>query len=165
MLGSSAFPYLIVSGTSKYDSGHIKAATVASIESRNTPLSCRDTWVGLRGKYDDLNEGLLPRNAFTDDGMSAEESVRENPNGLLGMWTSFDGSMESVLEPVWLAQVYSKAPVHSLYEPKTDMSDFSVELGDTSCGSFKDAVETFYDTFYRYDVSGVYSDVVPDEGL
>lgn len=165
MLGSSAFPYLIVAGTSKYDTGSIKTATVKSMESANTPLSYSTTWVGLRGRLDDLNEGLTQHNAFTDDGVSAEESVRENPNGLLGMWTSFDGSMESVLEPIWLAQVYSKAPAHSKYEPKTDMSGFSTKIGDTSCDSFRAAVEAFYETFYRYDVSGAYSDVVPDEGL
>ena len=43
------------------------------------------------------------------------------------------------------------------------MSSFSVDIGSTSCDSVKSAVLAFYSTFYRYDASGLYSQIIPDE--
>ena len=99
-----------------------------------------------------------------DNGLSADDVVRENPCGLLGSWT--EGTFECVLEAAWLMQVYSESPEGCDYEPISDLEDYSVTIGGTECTSFKQTVVRFYRYFYRYsDASDVYDDVVSDDGL
>lgn len=175
-LGSDEVPYLVVCASDGKSAGQVKSAVVASMASYDTS--------GVLTPYSALNynysngvpsvDGLIStlgstggktaRSPFyTDTGLSLSDVVRENPVGLLGSWT--EGTMESVLEAVWLADVYSTSPDGCDYDPVTDMSSFSVNIGGKTCTTTQQAVLAFYQTFYRCDASGVYAGIVTDEGL
>lgn len=167
-LGSSRFPYLIVSASGNLTAAQVKDRMVSSIESYATngsitaysalPGNAADVGsAGIRTTIgsDGLRSGV---NLFVDDAGNAtgaaERSVRANPSGLLGSWT--EGSVESVLETAWIARIFSgDVDNGGGYEPVCSLST----------ADFKQAVLDFYQTAYRYDASGVYSKVVIDEGL
>lgn len=169
-LGSSSMPYLVVSATQSEKASAVKKAVVKSMQ---TPKSTYYAYKwnskkmntsedGIQGYvgYEEGYEGSVFHDRYGDQSSAYESSVRENPVGLLGSWTS--GSMESVLESVWIANVYSQKPVESsTYNPVTNMGKFSVNIGGTTCTSLKQAVTEFYKTFYHYDdASNVYASVV-----
>ncbi len=167
-LGSAAFPYLIVSASGSSTSDAVKQAVVAQMlssdplnpysilpwnkQSPNNMLSTEFSSISIIGSTTDNAKGSV----FVDGGVSASDTVRANPSGLLGSWT--EGSMESVLEAVWLARIYSAAPANSDYSPICSYSTQQLE----------DAVMGFYETFYRMDAAearSAYGRVVTDEGL
>ncbi len=167
-LGSAAFPYLIVSASGNSTSDQVKQSVVAQMlssdplnpysilpwnkQSPNNMLSTEFSSISIIGSTTDNAKGSV----FHDQGVSASDTVRANPSGLLGSWTA--GSMESVLETVWLARIYSAAPANSDYSP---ICSYSVQ-------QLEDAVMGFYETFYRMEASeaqSAYERVVTDEGL
>ncbi len=192
-VGTSSVPYLIVSGTSSLSAADVKARVVSSMTSylsdgSVTPYSILPQNLSVLGGSN--MAGLTTMGATVrgvnnsttwlgcafvseaDGGdaevaLSAEDVVRENPAGLLGAWT--EGNAESVLEAVWLAEIYSAAAEGSDYEPVTDMSSFSVTIGEgldeqTTCTSFKELVLAFYETYYGVSLSSAtYAKVVTDE--
>lgn len=165
-LGSASFPYLIVSASGNKTANQVKQSVVAQMDS-NAPLNAYSIlpWTGQSPASTDVNgntsESIIGStssnangNVFIDQGVSVPDSVRANPTGLLGSWT--EGSMESVLESVWLARIYSAAPENSQYSP----------ICNYSKDKLRETVQNFYSTFYRVsDLSSAYSSVVTDEGL
>ena len=181
-LGTKYFPYLICCDNSTMTAGQVEEAVEESIGTKNSTYYAYDIANGEHvlnedGTYewDDIalvgqeiqgpTGDLVKSNAFRDGGVSAEDAVVENPHGLVSTWT--EGTLESVLESVWTANLYSKSPNNCAYTPITDMSGYSCTIGGTTCKSLEETVEAFYSTFYRYSLGsdGVdYSDVVEDEG-
>ena len=169
-LGSAAFPYLIVSGSNGLTSAQVKSSVVSQMTSSGllNPYSILP-WNGASpNNYGTTSEStysvsvigsttsIANKNVFIEGGVSASESVRANPSGLLGSWT--EGSMESVLESAWLARIYSAAPANSTYDP----------ICSYSKSELQQAVTGFYQTFYRMSASeaqSAYNAVVTDEGL
>lgn len=84
--------------------------------------------IGYTGKYSSSED-----NAFysADGNVISDDAVVVNPHGLFTSWTE-EGSVEAVLEAAWVNDVASD--------------------NDTTVG-WKDYVEEFYSTFYRYDLS------------
>lgn len=179
-LGSDEVPYLIVCDSNGKSAGQVKNAVVQSMASYSqsgvTTLYsalpyASDGGIGLSPSSDAISPGvstLGSTNGKTSKtpfytGLSLSDVVRENPTGLLGSWT--EGTMESVLEAVWLADIYSTSPSGCSYQPITNMSNFSVDIGGTTCTTTRQAVLAFYQTFYRCDASGAYNSIVTDEGL
>lgn len=191
-LGSELIPYLVVSGTSDYTAEEVRDLTVDSIssysddgeatfysafpygidEGKLQPLyySDEETIASTIGSMDSLSTS---ENPFLT-GLEAEDVVRENPSGLLGDWT--EGNIESVLETVWLTDLYSRSPYGCSYEPVNDMDDYSCKLTDPESGesdeftTLRKTVKEFYSIYYRVDpsdFSGYYNAVVTDqfEGL
>lgn len=165
--GSAAFPYLIVSASGGYSAQQVQKAVVAQIDTQS-PINAYSALPsnGQIPSGTDANGNFISsvvgandakgNSAFVDDGVSIPQSVRANPTGLLGSWT--EGSVESVLESVWLARIYSAAPENSSYEPICNLSKDELQ----------NAVWEFYRDFYRMDASefnAYYSRVVTDEGL
>ena len=73
--------------------------------------------------------------------------------------------MESALEAVWLAELYSKELPGCDYVPLTDMDGFSVNIGGSNCTTTQQTVEAFYRYFYRLsdaDANQCYQAVVTD---
>jgi hypothetical protein len=173
-LGSSEVPYIIVCASDGRSATQVKDAVVAGMLSSGTPLTPYSVlrydgdWPAASvGDYRFLSS-IGSTNGTTDQSpfymeLFAGNVVRANPVGLLGSWT--EGNMESVLEAVWLAQVYSKSPPGCDYSPVTDMSGFSVSIGGVRCTTLRDVVLQFYQAFYRCDASGAYGLIVTDEGL
>ncbi len=165
-LGSASFPYLIVSGSNGKSADTVKQSVVQQMAS-NDPINAYSIlpWREQAPAKTDENGNLIvsiigsttsneTKSTFLDQGVSASETVRANPAGLLGSWT--EGSPESVLESVWLARIYSAAPANSSYTPLCNLSES--ELAQT--------VTSFYETFYRTDdTSALYNKVVADKGL
>ena len=169
--GCDQMPYVIVKGSSDndYNGSEVKDAFVRSVRKSGTPYSCLTTTVGMT---------MDGANAFSSGRVSVADSVLVNPVGLLGDWASSGGSMESVLESVWLAEVYSKAPSNSGYDPSfiyddDGISDLSVKIDGNTYTTPHEVIGAFYKTFYRYDIDSSrakadgcsYSDIVPDEGV
>lgn len=167
-LGSAVFPYLIVSSSGSSTSDEVKQSIVAQMlssdplnpysilpwyrQSPNNMETVEASSVSIIGSTTDNAKGSV----FVDQGVAASDTVRANPSGLLGSWTS--GSMECVLETVWLARIYSAAPVNSDYSPICSYSEQQLA----------DAVTSFYETFYRMDAAeaqSAYERVVTDKGL
>ncbi|MGI6032648.1 MAG: hypothetical protein ACOX69_04455 [Coriobacteriales bacterium] len=161
-LGSKGFPYLVVSASGSLTSAQVKSRVVSEINSYEdsgtiTPYSALPSnvvgsepnravsTIGSSGDDDD--------NLFYEHSGVAAKSVRANPAGLLGSWN--EGSVESVLETLWLARIYSAAPNDAGYEPVCNLSK----------SDFESAVLKFYKTVYRYDASSVLGKVVTDEGI
>ena len=166
-IGSVRFPYLIVSASSdgSYSGEDVRSHVVASSAK---PFGAYHVWTD---KDVEENSPSLGDEVTIGRGVSDKEALQENfadvvrvnPEGLLSRWT--EGSAESVLEAAWLAQVFSEQPKVGDYVPadSRDMEKFSVDIGGSECTSFRQAVEQFYRTFYRYDTSSSYSAIVPDE--
>ncbi len=169
-LGSAYFPYLIVSGSNGATATSVKKSVVSQMTSsdplnpysilpwdgqspNNYASTSNESYsVSVIGSTTDNSK----ENVFIKGGVSADQTVRANPAGLLGSWT--EGSMESVLESVWLARIYSAAPTNSEYEPICSYT--KDQLNDT--------ITAFYQKFYRMSASeaqAAYSSVVTDEGL
>mgnify|MGYP006873122982 FL=1 len=79
--------------------------------------------------------------------------------------------MESVLESIWAATVYSKKAEGSEYDPVCNMDGFAVDIDadGTDEENLEQAVKAFYSAFYRYEFgdngsSTTYAKVVTDEG-
>ncbi len=166
-LGSDAFPYLIVSASGSYSASQVKASVVAQMNTYN-PLSpysilpwnqqspSIETDAGSVFSVIGSTTDVVKGSVFRDQGVSAEETVRANPSGLLGSWTGC--SMESVLESVWLARIYSGTPGNSDYAALCNYSESELQ----------EAVVGFYRDFYRMDdasARAAYDDVVIDKGL
>lgn len=174
-LGSREVPYLIVGASDGKSAGQVKGAVVQSMASYDrggvlTPYSVLPYAGDLSPKTAEgdhmstvgSTQGMAAESPFYT-GLKLDDVVRENPTGLLGSWT--EGTMESVLEAIWMADVYSASPEGCAYEPVTDMGGFSVDVGGTTCTSTRDAVLAFYQKFYRCDASGAYDAIVTDPGL
>ena len=168
--GGPFFPYLIVTSSSNgMTADEVKEAVTSSIKSSDGVYSVVGSY-SRNTQY--KNES---HNAFTYDGLSKDDVVIANPCGLLGSWTDTENSMESVLESVWIAHVYSKTPDNSPYDSSSiygsdGISDLKVKIGGRTCTTLEECVEAFYETFYRYGFgdNGTrtgYSDVVTDEGV
>lgn len=77
--------------------------------------------------------------------------------------------MESPLEAVWAAELYSTKPNNSSsYSPITDMSSCSISVSgqNGNCANLGETARAFYQKFYRYDIDhdgASYSDVVTEE--
>lgn len=141
----------------------VKRDGITSNSGPGAPVTAADghsSYIGsVIGSQKDQQESAF----LTQDGLggtvtgtkvSAAQTVRANPQGLLGSWT--DGSMESVLEAAWLARIYSDVPENSNYNP----------VSNYSAAHLQETVQKFYSTFYRYDISAAdYDAVVPDKGL
>lgn len=181
-LGSAYVPYLIVCATDGYSALQVRDAVVESMGSARSlysvrPYSGEESSIFKKTPTIDMEQGLFSSigAACVPIGSSAEspfystpalsrgDVVRENPCGLLGSWT--EGSMESVLEAAWLADLYSASPEGCSYQPVTSMEQFSVTIGNQTCKSVREAVLAFYETFYRVDASEAYGRIVTDEGL
>lgn len=160
-LGSSEFPYLVVSASGKLSAENVRSAVVDEVCSYAdgktvTPYSALEGNKAGR----DPNEvvSTIGSNGINDDNLlygkraRARSCVRANPSGLLGSWTQ--GSVESVLETVWLGRIYSETPEGSGYEPVCKLS----------ASDLKASVLKFYKDAYGYDASSVYSKLVTDEG-
>ncbi|MBQ3300880.1 MAG: hypothetical protein IJH04_01785 [Eggerthellaceae bacterium] len=169
-LGSSEFPYLIVCASGKLSASQVKASLLKQMNS-TSPITAysilpfngqspalkdaNGNWIySAIGSTAELSAG----NVFIEGKVSAAETVRENPAGLLGSWTGC--SMESVLEAVWLARIYSAAPANNPYDASSHA--FTKE-------QLRDAVTGFYAKYYyhgrSFDESSTYQAVVTDEGL
>jgi hypothetical protein len=183
-LGSYQVPYLIVAASDGRSAGQVKDAVVESMLANGdvgklTPYSVlrygSDHAVPTAYMGDGSRANAFSSSLGGTQGMTAQSPfystpplavdavIRENPIGLLGSWT--EGSMESVLEAVWLADIYSRSPQGCGYDPITSMSNFSVSIGGTTCTTTRDTVLQFYQTFYRCDASGVFGSIVTDEGV
>jgi hypothetical protein len=179
-LGSSQVPYLIVCASDGKSATQVKDTVVRGMRSYDengvlTPYSVLPygppftPFATVSGESFESSIGST--NGTTSESpfylgtepLAVEDVVRENPTGLLGSWT--EGTMESVLEAVWIADIYSRSPDGCDYVPVTNMGSFSVSIGGVTCTSTRDAVLQFYDTFYRCDASAIYGDIVTDEGL
>lgn len=114
-------------------------------------------------QWTDSTSGGKGKNAIGSTGIKESDVVVENPCGLLGSWTG--ATMESVLESVWAANLYSQKANGSDYEPNSHMDKFSVKIAGTECNTLQEAVKTFYNTFYRYSLTDKgYKKVVTEEG-
>ena len=167
-LGSKYFPYLIVTKSGSNSAEKVKEAVVAQMNSSTTlnPYSIlpmgdqaptksydgnvSESWIG---STTDVSRGSV----FLDNPcVSVSDTVRANPEGLLGSWTG--GSMECVLESLWLARIYSDSPANSEYEAIDNYSE----------SQLSEAVTSFYMTFYRMtadEAQAAYDKVVTDKGL
>ena len=183
-LGSCYMPYLVVAATSTKTAAQVRKLAVASIEayedsgsiegysalpyggsSSSEGTGIPGAGLGWRSTIGSQNAegGTSSENPFLS-GLSAESVVRANPNGLLGSWT--EGSMESVLESVWLTELYSHTVSGCSYAAFNDMSDFSCTIGDYECSTMQEAVQAFYATFYRLgsaNLESCYEAVVTDQ--
>jgi hypothetical protein len=199
-LGTPLNPYLIVSGTDEYTGKAVKKNVIESSETKrgayytwslnknvDDTASTESSMALDFGVYDSntgdeawtsIGNAIQPASGTggniesifgpQDDLMSIEDNVRVNPTGLLCKWTQ--GSVESVLESVWLSQVYSEGTKdylgNSEYEPSYSMDDFQVKIDGETCSSLKEAVQQFYASVYRCPASQgawTYSDLVVDE--
>lgn len=160
-LASDEFPYLIVSASGNLTATEVKSRVIAEINSYSTDGTITP-YSALPGNA----VGKEPNRAVSTIGSSGDSSkdnllygnenlvrrsVRANPSGLLGSWTT--GSVESVLETAWLARIYSGTP-NDEYEPIDDLSKTDL----------RNAVLDFYQTAYGYNARSVYGKVVTDEG-
>ena len=184
-LGSAHIPYLIVTASGGMSSFEVKNALVQSMRSYDsggpvTPYSVLP-YQGGRGSSPGLESPLVstigssdgPGSALEESpflpaggGVSLDDTVRQNPSGLLGLWT--EGSMESVLEAAWLSELYSTSPSGSTYEPLNDMSDYSVNIGGLECSDVQSTVLAFYKYFYHLEgsnIDDVYPNIVPECGV
>jgi hypothetical protein len=177
-LGSAQVPYLIVCASGGKTAAEVKGAVVDSMLSYDsggplTPYSVlpySSSFIPLASVGDNTfvstigsTNGNTHESPFYMAGLAVDSVVRENPVGLLGSW--IEGNMESVLEAIWLADIYSKSPAGCDYDPITSMSRFSVDIGGVTCTTTRAAVLQFYQTFYRCDASAAYEYIVTDEGL
>jgi hypothetical protein len=174
-LGSYQVPYLIVCARTETSARVVKNDVISSMLSFSdynslTPYSLLPSpshypsvTIGDKNFSSTIGGNLNGVNPFYMRDLDPEDVVRENPIGLLGSWT--EGNMESVLEAVWLADIYSRSPAGCDYVPITNMGNFSVTISGQRCTTTRDAVIQFYHTFYRADASGVYGAIVTDEGV
>jgi hypothetical protein len=176
-LGSAQIPYLIVCGSDGKTASQIKQTVVRSMLSYDqgrgmTPYSVLPysrTMTGIPStREENFTSFIGSTHATTSEspfytGLAVANVVRANPTGLLGSWT--EGTMESVLEAIWIADIYSKSPEGCDYTPITNMDNFNVNIGGVTCTTTREAVLQFYQYFYRCDASGVYNSIVTDEGL
>lgn len=193
-LGSKWEPYLVVCSYRDATAQAIKSQLIACMNSRagdnvpNNPYSCvqfssdRFPIPGVvHGPYSAVQNdvpGIIStfgatgavaysgaQNPFlrSSNKLDCGNAIRENPTGLLGDWT--EGTMESALEAVWLAELYSKELPGCDYVPLTDMDGFSVNIGGSNCTTTQQTVEAFYRYFYRLsdaDANQCYQAVVTD---
>jgi hypothetical protein len=180
-LGSKEIPYLIVCASDGKAAVQIKQTVVESMltykqsdGTRLTPYSTLRNSLSHPGvTVGDFNFTSSIGALQTSGGespfyaqpvpLAEADVVRANPTGLLGSWT--EGTMESVLEAIWIADIYSRSPEGCDYVPITNMDNFRVSIGGVECTNTRDAVLQFYQYFYRCDASGVYNSIVTDEGL
>jgi hypothetical protein len=183
-LGSREVPYLIVCASDNKSAAGVKADVVKSMVSNAngnglTPYSLLpygggsssstywpSTTIGGQTFLSTLGaaHGEESQSPFfkNSDPLLAADVVRENPRGLLGSWS--EGNMESVLEAIWLADVYSRS--HAGYtSPVTNMDGFSVSIAGVQCDSTEAAVRQFFKAFYRCELNDTYSAIVTDGGL
>ncbi len=165
-LGSAKEPYLIVPAT---DGHSVKNALVKSMQTSGSLYYAANylsttqyqgfnypAFVALDGETKILSS-IGVDNSRTAcpfySGLSASDVVRENPTGLLGSW--FESNMESVLEAVWLSEIYSEPLEGAGYTAEwANVNEFSVKIGDVECDSAWDAMLAFYEKFYRYQENG-----------
>lgn len=193
--GSRLNPYLIVCGDETHSSKQAKKALVAAMKNEDSPYYAysdaqSDAWItGTRVEYKkkgggtgyaesvmgaDNPDGIAGKeteNVIAKNNIAAGDVAIANPTGLLGAWS--EGSMESVLESVWAATLYSKHAKGSTYieYQKYDLGKLFVDV-DGDGNDEKDLasmVSAFYQKFYRYSfgdngTSAAYEDVVVDEG-
>lgn len=184
-LGSCYVPYLVVSATSELTAEEVRELTVESLRSYGTSsiTTSYSAFPYGTGTSGDEGVGTVPMNSSglrsTIGAMNADSSysespfytsldvedvVRANPCGLLGSWT--EGSMECVLEAIWLGELYSKSPDGCPFEPFNDFSELSVTIGGEECTTTEEAVEAFYSYFYRVgsaNLDACYDAAVPDQ--
>ena len=166
-LGSKYIPYLVVAGDGSTTADEAAELVVASIESYSSsgtitgysalPYGGSSTTegVGVPGAGLGWRSTIGSQNADGGTGsespfltgLSASSVVRVNPCGLLGSWT--EGSMECVLEAVWLGTLYAYSPSGCSYEAVNDLTSFSCTIGGYECSTLQEAVQAFYATFYR----------------
>ncbi|MDO4183225.1 MAG: hypothetical protein Q4E12_06450 [Coriobacteriia bacterium] len=181
-LGSEQVPYLVVSASPGYTSKDVKDAVVNSMyKGGNGAITPYAAWRYLGGSAD-AGSGNTPAPASNPQlfstigstmgttaespfytGLKLAATVRENPCGLLGNWT--EGSMESVLEAVWLTDLYSHSATGCAYEPINSMENFQVTIGGIACTTTEEAVKAFYSTFYRVseeNLDAYFNAAVPD---
>lgn len=175
-------PYLIVSASGGLSGSDVKALTVASMGSYYsdgtvTPYSILPPDGSLYGGgliADATHSANLmssirgERFLSDDDKLAVADVVRVNPVGLVGSWT--EGSMESVLEAVWLTELYSHTANGHPYNPINDMRSYSVTINGQQCSDARSTALAFYRYFYHLDglnIDEVYSNIAPDsfEGL
>ena len=170
-LGSKYIPYLIVCATDELTADEVRSLTVDSLGSYGTSgevtsysafpfysaSSGEGTGVvptsssGLRSTIGSQNADAAYSESPFYTNLSTDSVVRANPIGLLGSWT--EGTMESVLESVWLADLYSRSPDGCAYTAINDMADFSATIGELECTTTEEAATAFYQTFYRLSES------------
>lgn len=187
-LGSKWQPYLIVCGSDGLSGTEVERRLEASmIESTEDGLTPTNPYSVLRYSINDLS-GAHGGGAPGKGGMAITstigatnctevyspfykptgaldvgDTVRVNPTGLLGDWT--EGNMESVLEAVWLNDLYSRTAPGSDHVPIGNMDSFSVNIGGSNCTTTQQTVEAFYRYFYRLsdaDANQCYQAVVTD---
>ena len=186
-VGSELMPYLIVSGTGTATGEQMKRAM---IKSSKADLGIYELLGADDGSGESKASGRLmgenltkvvgdtyysstlgtqhnyPKSVFKDKGVDLSDCIRVNPCGLIGKWTL--GTPESVLEALWIAELYSKYPDKSDYKDKVVSSgSFSVDIDGKACTSTSEAVKAFYSAVYRCSLGDVglsYDDIVPDSG-
>ncbi len=170
-LGSRYVPYLIVcANSSGKTAAAVKQSVVADIGRGASSLYGANVFAtsGADGEKTTIGwDGDNSDNVLTSASSKVDPSsvVRENPVGLVGEWT--EGSMESVLESVWIAELYSHKPANCTYDNSAfDMNRFNVTIGRTACTDAEQTTRAFYSYFYRFDLDGdgvSYDDVVTDQ--
>ena len=179
--GSRLTPYFIVCAYKDKSASDAKDALLKAMRNENSFYyahpNMSGTWFDVKymggtqsvqslmgTQYQSTISGTLENvNKLAEGGVEDSDVVIENPCGLLGSWTGT--SMESVLESVWAANLYSQKADGSDYVPNCDMSKFSVKIGGAQCSTLRDAANAFYKTFYRYNLADkVYKKVVTEEG-
>lgn len=143
-LGSAQFPYLIVSD-SDTSSKAVKSQVVSEIESYPGRVTPYTAFPGNGPNRNFLScvgsDGETSENVFADRGENASDYVYANPSGLLGSWTG--SSVESVLESVWLSNVYS-----------TTRGLYTDAVCDLSRSELEKQVKSFYKAAYDgYEIS------------
>lgn len=184
-LGSYYVPYLVVSATDELTADEVRELTIESVESYGTSsiTTAYSAFPFATGSSGDEAVGIVPMNSsglrstigamnaeskYSESpfytSLEAEDVVRANPCGLLGSWT--EGSLESVLECIWLGELYSKSADGCDFEPFNDFDELSVTIGDVECTSTEEAVKQFYSYFYRVsgaDLDSYFDAAVPDQ--
>ena len=163
-------PYLIVSGSSDGLNAAQVKKIVASLARQDKTLYT--LWSGENenpNNYNGMQKGIFA-NIVDYGGMDLNDLIRENPCGLAGNW--WEGGTESIMEVMWLTELYSKAPeckdsFKSLrYDPVNATPSFDADGDGTDEANLEESVKAFYKKFYRYDLgsgSNVdYDEVVTD---
>ena len=186
-VGSALMPYLIVTSGPDATGAEVKNAIVGQQDAMRSIYYLEEAGGSHRTMSDilavelttddggtvELNSALgcqhdYAGSVFRDKGVNFEDCIRVNPCGLMGAWTGC--TPEAVLETAWLVDLYSRYPENSDYQGcvVNDVSKYNVAIGAINCSSTQQAVEAFYASVYRCDLSSLsgvsYADVVPDSG-